>query len=389
MPSWDDFLREATHRHAGERRASEGNRPLHIIDDNRITRAVWGAIEAAQRCVWVSMYLLKPDDIGRGTLARLTKAARRGVEVRLICDGFTSWDLTERDLGPLRRAGGEVIFFNPVWPFQRGGHLRGLARLSTRNHRKLFVIDGETALCGGFNLSEFYAGRAYGSWLFDDTVLRLQGPCAHDLARLFACTWRELTGAAPALPPRPAPHPQGILTAALETDPRRPTPLAPFLVEAIERAETRCLFVTPFFVPPLPFYQALLNAARRGVDVHILTAGDTDRIVARWAGWHGYDELLAAGARIYEMQGRILHSKTLALDGAFGSIGSYNMDAWTTRHTLDLNVVFSDEKMARSLEYEFGISLRDAHEITLDEVRRRDFFHKALHGLTYHAYCRL
>ena len=389
MPDWDDFLRQASHRHAGERRASAGNRLLHIIDDDRITQAVWSALEEAQRHVWVSMYLLKPDRIGRGTIARLARAARRGVEVRLICDGFTSWDLSEKDLGPLRRAGGEVVFFHPVWPFQEEATPLGWRHFPTRNHRKLFFIDGETALCGGFNLSEFYAGRAHGHFLFDDTVLRIDGPCAQDLAHVFARTWAELTGAPPPLPPRAAPHPQGAFAAALETDPRRSSPLAGFLAEAIEQAEEHCIFVTPFFVPPKPFYDALLGAARRGVDVHILTAGDTDRVVARWAGWHVYEELLAAGARIYEMKGRILHSKTLALDGAFGSIGSYNMDSWTTRHCLDLNIAFHQPGVARSLEYEFRIGLEDAQEITLAQVRRRTPFHKALHGFTYHAYCRL
>ena len=389
MPDWDAFLRDAARRHAGERRASAGNRLLHIIDDDRITQAVWGGIEDAQQRVWVSMYLLKPDHVGRGTIARLAQAARRGVEVRLICDGFTSWNLTKEDLDPLRRAGGEVALFHPVWPFQEEATPLGWRHFPTRNHRKLFLIDGETALCGGFNLSEFYAGRAHGHFFFDDTVLRADGPVAHDLARVFARTWQEITGSAPPLPPRPAPHPEGARAAALETDSRRDTPLVPFLVEAITRADERCVFVTPFFVPPRPFYDALLGAARRGVDVRILTAGDTDRVVARWAGWHSYDALLGAGARIYEMKGRVLHSKTVTIDGAFGSVGSYNMDAWTTRHCLDLSVVFCDAGVAGSLEHEFRIGLEDANEVTLAEVRARNPAVKALHGLTYHAYRRL
>jgi cardiolipin synthase len=389
MPNWEAFLHDATRRHAGEPRASAGNRLLHLIDDDRITQAVWDAIEDAQQRVWVSMYLLKPDRVGRGTIARLAQAAKRGVEVRLICDGFTSWDLTEQDLGPLRRAGGEVVYFHPVWPFQKEATPLGLRHFPTRNHRKLFLIDGETALCGGFNLSEFYAGRAHGHFFFDDTVLRADGPVAHDLARVFARTWQEITGSAPPLPPRPAPHPEGARAAALETDSRRDTPLAPFLVEAITRAEERCVFVTPFFVPPRPFYDALLGAARRGVDVRILTAGDTDRVVARWAGWHSYDALLGAGARIYEMKGRVLHSKTVTIDGAFGSVGSYNMDAWTTRHCLDLSVVFCDAGVAGSLEHEFRLGLKDADEVTLADVRARNPAVKALHGLTYHTYLRL
>ena len=390
MPDWDDFLRNASRRHAGERRASTGNRLLHLIDDDRITSTVWEALEGAEQHAWVSMYLLTPDTIGHGTLARLADAARRGVDVRLICDGFTSWNLSERDLTPLRHAGGQMVFFNPVWPFQQEAFAWDLRKFGTRNHRKLFIIDGETALCGGFNLSLFYAGRSHGSWVFDDTLLRVRGPAVHDLARVFARTWEELNGEAPPLPARPAPHPTGgAPAAALETDPRRTTPLGPFLVEAIERAQEQCLFVTPFFVPTAPFYRALLKAARRGVDVRILTAGDTDRVVARWGGWHVYDPLLEAGARIYEMEGRILHSKTIALDGAFGSIGSYNMDVWTTRHCLDLNVVFSDERTARSLKHEFRIGLREAYEVTLDDVRARSTLHKALHALTYHACCRL
>lgn len=381
MDRWQRFLHDLP-----DDRVTDGNRAEHIAEDRKILPAVWDALDRAEESIWMSMYTIGADEVGRGTLHRMAEAARRECDVRLIYDHFGSFNLEKRDLEPLRRAGVQVAVFNPFWPpwKKRGSTI-------VRNHRKLTIIDGREAFCGGFNFAEGYASRAFGPWTFDDTMARVEGPCVRDLASVFAHTWRELTGEDLSLPPRRDPFPEGYTTAVLELDPRRDqTQLISTLAGAIRQAQSHCYFATPYFTPPLPLYEALLEATRKGVDVRILTAGETDRPPARLAGWHCYGMFIQNGARIFEKFGRIQHSKTVTIDGQFGSIGSFNMDAWTSRHTLDLNLVFASEEIATALEEEFFEDLEeDPREITQEDCERRSPLQRLGHQITYHAYCNL
>ena len=375
MSRWNDFLFSLS-----TPRVSAGNRVVHLPDDERTLRIIWESLDGAEERIWMSMYTLSPDEVGGTTLERLAEAARRGCEVLLVYDAFGSHDLKEEHLAPLRAAGGRAIAFNPTWPPWK-------KNLTIRNHRKLIIVDHSTAFCGGLNLTNDYAGEDFGKWIFDDTMASVEGPCLHDLISVFCRTWQEVSDEELPIPGRSEEHQDGVPVAILETDPRRSkTRLARTLADAIGQAQDYCYMSTPYFIPPPWLREALLEAARRGVDVHILTAGKTDRAVARWAGWHCYGDLLKAGLHIYELFGRILHSKTITIDGQFGSIGSYNMDAWTSRHTLDLNMLIASEEVAAGLEDEFFLDLDDAEPVTLEACRRRSPITQLAHEATYHAY---
>lgn len=379
MSRWVDFL-----HHVSSHRVCDGNRATHLPGDDFTIRSLWEAIDNADEQIWMTMYLLKADEVGRGTLHRLKRAAHRGVEVRVIFDHFASIYLDDKDLRPLRRAGGQVVFFHRIWPPSRKK-----GQLTIRNHRKLAVIDGRHGFCGGLNLSEAYGGDDFGHWMFDDTMLRVEGPCVRDMAEAFRHTWREVTGTDCEPLPRPAPFPDGVPAAVLEMDPRRPsTHLRHVLGRAIAQAEDKCYIATPYFIPAPWLHNALLHAAEQGADVRIVTAGKTDVALARAAGQYRYGTYLRAGIRIYEMNARVLHSKTVTIDGAFGVIGSFNLDLWTSRHVLDLSIALADEKLAASMEDEFQVHIGNADEVNLDEWRQRSTIKRlaefsAYYGMRY------
>ena len=120
----------------------------------------------------------------------------------------------------------------------------------------------------------------------------------------------------------------------------------------------------------------------RGADVQVMTAGNTDAPWARAAGRHCYGRLLRGGVRIFELYGRMLHSKTVTLDGAFCSVGSYNMDLWTSRHVLDVCLACVDAELARSLDEEFEVFKRNASEYTLRDYEKRGLPTRGLHWLS-------
>lgn len=365
MADWNAFLDTTD----PDRCISQGNRVEHFTHDDRTVRALWNAIEDAQDFIWISMYIFEPDEVGRETIERLADACRRGCTVLLLYDQQGSFRLKGKHLAPLETDHAEVAIFNRFWPpWAKQG------QLSIRNHRKLVLVDGTTAFCGGMNLSEEFAGNDFGEWVFDDTMVRIEGPCVHHLADVFMRTWHETTGDEHPLPPPMDPLEDGVPLEVLETDPRRPqTKLRSAISSAVAQAEERCYLTSPYFVPPSWLVESLIEAAERGADVRVLTAGDTDTRIARAAARHEYGTLFDHGIRIYEHKIRVLHSKTLTIDGVFGLVGSYNMDRWTSRHTLDLSVASVDTDLAAALEAEFLENLKGSHEVSPEAWRERNW----------------
>lgn len=368
MPDWTAVLVDLN-----APRTSRGNRIRHLDEDNDTIEVIWAALDAATERAWMSMYTLGPDAVGRGTIARLAAAAHRGVDVRLLYDHVGSFSLSNATLEPIRTAGGHVAAFHPIWPPWRA---RGKGWI--RNHRKLLVVDDAVSFCGGMNLGHHFAhvqrdGRA----MFDDTMVRLDGPATHDLATLFARTWDEATSESISLPERPPAGDGDATVVVLETDPRRPeTALIATIGRALREARERIHLTTPYFIPAPWLREVLLDALGRGVHVRILTAGRTDVALARLAGHAHYDALLDAGAHLYEMQGRTIHTKKLTVDDAFCAVGSYNFDIWTSRHVLDASVVTVAPALAASFEAEFRDDLNHARRIDPDTWRGRGGLHR-------------
>ena len=382
MGTWEDFFDPSI----DSRRITRGNRIEHLPHDDRTISEIWQAIEQAEKFIWISMYIFEPDAVGHATIERLAEAGSRGCQVLLLYDQFGSFRLRKKHLAPLHAQNTEVAIFNPFWPpwTKRG-------RLTIRNHRKLVIVDGKQAFCGGMNLSEEFAGLELGEWVFDDTMVRAEGPCVHYLSTLFMRTWEETAGTAHPLPePPPEPLEDNVPVQVLETDPRRSdTKLREVISKAISLAEERCYLTSPYFVPPRWLLDALTDAAGRGVDVQILTSGETDMPIARASARHGYGPLFAHGARIHEHTARILHSKTLTIDGLFGLVGSYNMDQCTSRHVLDLGLAALAPDLAAALEEEFFDNLEQSREVAPEAWSDRSWLARTSQKAAHAVYRRI
>jgi cardiolipin synthase len=375
--TWSRFLGDVEPKH----RISVGNRVTHLRDDDRAVRAIWTTIEEADERVWMSMYVLAPDEVGLGTIERLAAAAQRGCDVCVTYDYLGSIRLRDDHLEPLKTAGGGYAPFNRFWPpWKHTGSPR------IRDHRKVIIVDTRAALCGGLNLSDEHVSEFGDEWIFDDTVLMIEGPAVRDLMGIFQSTWQEASGRRVELPPGIDPLDGGKQLQVLETDPRRPeTRLRQMLEEAVRRARRRCLIAAPYFLPADWLVEALLEAALRGADVRIITAGRTDLPPVRAAARHAFGPLLEAGVRIYEMYGRMLHSKIVTIDGTFGTIGSYNLDRWTAQHALDISIAIVSESIACSLEEECDTYIEASTEFTLGDFRKRGLPTRALHWIASRA----
>jgi cardiolipin synthase len=333
---------------------STGNRIEVFTDGDLLFEALWRAIDGASERVFVTTYILRADRVGRATLDALARAAVRGCGVTLRYDSVGSPEVQCAELELLLRVGARVEAFNPFLTWRSR-----LSRRFVRDHRKVAVVDGKVAFCGGMNLSEEYAGERYGTGEFRDTHLMLTGPAARDLEELFdegrgRLVARGVHGSGP-----------GALVQVLEANRwRRRRAIQHAMRRTISRASRRVWLTTPYFVPPRRLARAIRGAAQRGVDVRLLTAGRSDVPFARVIGRHLYAKFLRGGVRIFELDERTLHGKTAVIDGVYASVGSFNLDILSDRYNHEVNVGVLDRELAQTLERDFERDLAAATEIT-------------------------
>ncbi len=336
------------------------------------------AIAGAQRTVCLETYILRDDRTGRRFGAALAERAAAGVEVSLLYDAWgssVSWSF----LQGLREAGVRTLAFRPIdlaVPFEK---------VARRDHRKALVVDGRIAFTGGLNISDDYAPASEGGGDWRDTHLRLEGPAAAELQYFYLRTWRR-AGGEPLDERRYThdgrrPDPQ-VRIAGNELSRRRRTVTREYR-HAIHRARRRILLTSAYFLPPLRMIHALAAAARRGVDVRIMVAGTTDVPAVLLASRSIYGRLLAAGARMFEWEGRVLHAKTAVIDGRWSTIGSSNLDAQSLRQNLEVNAIVEHEGFAAAMERMFEEDLASCEEIHLDRWQRRAWWERAASWTAY------
>lgn len=357
---------------------SRGNRITPLLDGDEAFVAMWEAIDGASRRVVCTTFILEDDAVGRRTRDALAAAAERGCEVVLQCDAYGSKALRASFLRPLQESGGRVILYNPPLRFRPR-----MSRL-VRNHRKILVVDDRIAFCGGMNVSEDYAGEHHGTGRFRDVHLRLDGPCVADLAKLVRDSIRSGGDRPPARGERPRPFAKGSVVQVLESNVRRQRrAIQKAMHFTLRRAVKRCIFTSPYFVPPRRLIAAMTDAAQRGVDVRVMTAGRSDVPIVRKASRHLYGRLLRGGVRLYEMQERTLHAKTACIDGVYGSVGSFNLDYWSYRRNLEVTVTALDPATAARLEERFREDLVLSREVRLENWERRRLLERVLDWLAY------
>ncbi len=363
---------------------SDHNRVTLYTDGDDAFAAMLAAMEKAQKRVWLETYIYEPDRLGHKVLDALVAARQRGADVVLIVDDIGSGTAPEKFFAPLREAGGEVLRFNPARLFRRPRGGRVTSRL-TRDHRKILIVDDDIGFTGGMNVSEDYAGEKLGNGRFRDTHMCLQGPGVRDLMDIFMESAQDADDRV-ALDPRRGPdgRPGAVMVQVLRSNVvRGRLHIQRALRQVIQRSVVRCYLTSPYFLPPKRLMKAMMRAARRGVDVRVLTAGVSDVPIMHAASQAVYRPLLKAGVRLFEYHARTLHAKTAVVDAVYASVGSFNLDYWSARRNHEVNVAILHVDVAESLEQQFSVDVAGAVEITLDEVKRRTLWQRFVSWCAY------
>lgn len=360
------------------------------------------SINGANHSIYLETYILANDRIGLWLRDALIAARGRGTRITILYDHVGSAGLANSFLKPMTDAGIKVLGFNPIWVWRRKGPLL------FRDHRKIIVIDEQIAFCGSMNMSADYAGPLYGTDRYRDSIAIVRGPAVKDLLKItlesiaesefdreqeapsiiellnvdkkeaLKLFFRRLVR--PIQPLKPSQQSDGTLVQVLRSNMRRNlTHIQKSMEESVNRAVEYCYFTTPYFLPHQALKKALINARRRGVDVRILSAGLSDVPLMRSASRHVYKELLQHDIRIYEMTQKTLHAKLATIDNIYASIGSYNLDHWSARRNLEVNLSFIDPEIAQELKKQFETDLTLSQEINKTEFLAR--------SLVKHVWC--
>ena len=305
---------------------------FQLLDDNeRFFERMLQTIESATAYVLLEMYLVESGIIAGRFVEALGRAARRGVRVCVIFDGFGSLGLGAAYRRTLTAAGVELRTFNPI-------ALRARLQNFLRDHRKLLLVDGNTAFTGGAGLTDEFAIPGPPGQPWRDLMVQITGPVVADWQRAFDRTWRrsgaELGLAVPSVFPPLAEGADGRVSLS---EARARSMLANGVVRRIQLARERAWIMSAYFVPSRRFRKALRGAARRGVDVRLLVPGPrTDHPWVRHAARRFYGKMLRSSVRIFEYQPRMLHAKLIISDD-WVSIGSSNLDRWSFKWNLEAN----------------------------------------------------
>ncbi len=355
----------------------EGNRVRLLRDGAEAYPRMREAIAKAEKSVLLEMYTFAEDSTGRSFARLLAEKAEAGVEVRVLYDAVGSKDSSREFFGRMRSRGVLVREFHPLWKMVRG------LRYRRRNHRKLLVVDGRIGFVGGLNLSREYASKEEGGLGWRDTQVELEGPVVPDLADTFHELWRQRKDpASPVVDVKP--REAGILVRALSSHQfRNRWSIGRSYRFALHHATRRIWIANAYFLPSAGFRRVLRKAVRRGVDVRILVPARSDVPPAQYASQRLYGRFLKWGLRIFEWPGPMMHAKTAVVDGAWSTVGSYNIDHLSLFHNYELTANIADAGFGRRMEEMFEQDFGQSRELRLDEWKRRGWGRKFLEDFWY------
>lgn len=340
-----------------------------FTEGDALYAAMLASIRGARHAVRMESYIFASDEIGWQFAEALAERAAAGIDVRLHLDAAGAWRSSSLALlRHLRERNVRVRWFHR-WSWRQP------LRYNRRNHRKLLVVDERVAYVGGFNIHRESSRRLYGASRWRDAHAEFSGSLVSDAAKLFDAFWRGHRRWMPV-------QYSGRATSLVSNHTRTCRHQIHCLYsEAFASARERIYLTTPYFVPDLLTQQRLMKAARRGIDVRLLVPSKSDVPITRWAAHAFYSELMSAGVRIYEYLPRMLHAKTVVIDGSRATLGTANLDYRSFFLNYELILAMTGTRECELLEQHFLEDLSESQQISANTWARRRWAKKLLESV--------
>lgn len=319
-------------------------------------------LKKAERFIFLEYFIVQEGESFRELEEILTQKAAEGVEVRLLYDDFGSVATISRTYArQLRQKGIQCHAFNPASPFLN-------LFMNHRDHRKIAVIDGKVGYTGGYNLADEYFDlvRPYGKW--KDTGLRLEGEAVRSLTSIFLELWylqtRQRESADAYLDIRHSVAAPGVLQPFADNPLEEERIAEDIYMNLINQANHSLYIITPYLIITDEMTHALGLAAKRGVDVRIITPGVPDKKTVYAVTRSYYPGLLRQGVRIFEYSPGFCHAKQCLCDGKIAVVGTSNLDYRSLYHHFENNVLLYDMDAVEDIGKDFEALFPQCREVT-------------------------
>ena len=372
------FLRDMKRLEIGG--LSAGNKVSLLTEGDHFFDAVIRDIRSAKKSINLETFIYTSDALGWKIAEEIAGRAKKGVEVNIMYDAFGSLGTSESIFSYLRQNGVEVIDYHPVFPWRR------FFKLTTRDHRKIIVVDGKIAYAGGINIGLEYAGKKYKGGGWRDTHLRIEGPAVKDIQFFFIENWFRHGGSIvrndyhfPEIKPRG----KKLLMVISTRSRKKIRPIFESYLSAIRHAKKSIQITNAYFIPDRKIYHSLVQAVERGVYVTLILPEKSDVKITKYASRYLYKYYLKHGIKVFEYQKNTLHAKTAVIDGVWSTVGSSNIDRLSLYINLELNIAVLDSDFGREMEEVFERDLDNSRRVTASKLRKRPFSQFMFEWLAY------
>jgi len=326
-------------------------------------------ITSAKDTIQLQVYIFSSDETGKLVGSALLEAAKRGVKVYIVLDGYASQSLHGKMIQEWQTAGIHFRFFEPLF---KSHHFYFGRRL----HHKLLVVDARYALVGGINIADRYNDiGGIPAWL--DFALKVEGGVVKELCVLAWKTWNgfAINSNLPTCEPIQVPESSSatsVLVRMRRNDwVRRKNQISRTYIEMFKKANSQITICCSYFLPGRILQRNIKEAIARGVKVRVILAGLSDVMIAKHAERYMYDWLLRNKVTIYEYEEEVLHAKIAVSDGEWMTVGSYNVNSLSAYASIELNLDVKDKVFANKVENELETIIEtQCEEITLETHQR-------------------
>jgi len=342
----------------------QGSKVEIITEGFRMFEVLLDDLQKAKHHIHIEFFIFKNDQTGKTVKEMLMKKASEGVEVRFIYDKVANWLVPKKFYNEMKKSGVKITSLMDA-KFVKLGE-----RLNYRNHRKVVVIDGITSYIGGMNISNNYFINPH----WRDTHLRIQGQGTLGLQACFLIDW--YSSGEPFLDdktyfPETKKYTQNLMQIATGGPYNVHYNLLDATINIIIGAKKYIYMQTPYFLPNESLLQALQIAALSGIDVRLMVSKKSDSSYVDPASRSYYADLLEVGMKIYELQDKFIHAKTLVTDDMLSVIGSANLDFRSFETNFEINCYMYDSDIARHNKEIFMQDMEQCKEIHYEEWIKR------------------
>ncbi len=330
-------------------------------------------LREAKHFIFMEYFIIEEGELWTEVLEILKQKAAEGVEVRLIYDDMGCVALLPYHyFKTLEKFGIKCIAFNPVVPFFS-------VVMNHRDHRKITVIDGNIGYMGGWNLADEYINRKspFGYW--KDTAVRLEGEAVWNLTTMFLVNWNtERNNPKEAIesymPEKAEYEPEetaGLVQPYGDSPLDRENVSESVYLNMIHTAQEYVYITTPYLIIDNEMMTALLLAAKRGVDVRIITPGIPDKKFVYLLTQSYYEQLVAGGVKIYQYDPGFVHAKSFVCDDRYAIVGTINMDYRSLYLHFECGTFFYNTPVVAALKEDLLETMEQSTQQTLVMTQKR------------------